>query len=403
MAMTLSLLSILYFVAFSHALMITVVLFLRSSYGAPGRLLGLITALLAYKLFEGGAWYSGLYQTIPHALGLIPNMVLILGPVFYGYVRRMTGQEPFDLRTWALHMLPFLGLWLYGSSMILLPAETKIALWSGMSSAEEHQIVAPVMMAQLLAIKGILTTYLVLSWRSLSRFSERIDQLRADNSRDILTQLRFLALSFILLEAVWVSMFLAQQIFAVGTLFQVSQVWLLFTALIILAIGYRGLQKPNFLLTQEECSLAATPQQSGGLDNEGLAEVGDLNVKYLYSALPQSAAGEIAELIENAMDQDKLYLDERRTLTKLSRAIDIKSHTLSQVINQHMHTNFYRLVNGYRVQHALALIDEPGAHFSLERIAIESGFSNRVTFNKAFKAHVSCTASAYRKRARQAS
>lgn len=119
-------------------------------------------------------------------------------------------------------------------------------------------------------------------------------------------------------------------------------------------------------------------------------------MKYLHSALPQSAAEEVAELIDRALLEKQLYLDEKLTLTRLASRVDIKAHTVSQVINQHMGTNFYRLVNRYRVQHAVGLIEDPTCHLSLERIAIESGFSNRVTFNKAFKEEQGCTARDYR-------
>ena len=226
--------------------MITIVLWRRSNPDAPGRLLAVITALLAYELFEGGAFYSGLVLHIPHAINWLPYMVLFLGPVFYGYVRRMTGQTPFTARMWALHLLPAIATWLYYSPRLFRSAELKIAGWSSVVSTGDPHIVALPMMLQLLVAKALLTTYLVLSWRSLGHFSKAIDQLRADNSRDILSQLRFLALSFILLETVWVSLFLAQQFLAVGTLSQVSQIWLLFVAMVVLAIGYFGLQKPNF-------------------------------------------------------------------------------------------------------------------------------------------------------------
>ena len=101
-------------------------------------------------------------------------------------------------------------------------------------------------------------------------------------------------------------------------------------------------------------------------------------------------------MIEKALLEDELYLDEKLTLTGLASRIAIKSHTVSQVINQHMGTNFYKLVNRYRVHHASALIEDPSCHWPLERIAIESGFGNRVTFNKAFKEEYGCTAREYR-------
>lgn len=61
--------------------------------------------------------------------------------------------------------------------------------------------------------------------------------------------------------------------------------------------------------------------------------------------------------------------------------------------------------NGFLIEHqnkiyAVTLIDDDTVNWPLERIALESGFSNRVTFVKAFKDVMSCTPSAYKKQNR---
>lgn len=127
----------------------------------------------------------------------------------------------------------------------------------------------------------------------------------------------------------------------------------------------------------------------------------DNKVKYLHSALPDSTLNVLAEELESKLKQQQLYLDDKLSLTELAKATEIRSHTLSQVINQSMNTNFYKLINSYRVQHAVMLIDNTELHWPLERIALESGFSNRVTFVKAFKEVMQCTPSAYKKQNKQ--
>lgn len=389
-----TLLGVLYFAAATHALMITLVLANKTRGRGPGVLLAVITGLMGYKLFEGGMLHSGFYASAPHLLDLLPGMVLILGPVFYAYVRRMTGHAPYPARLWAVQLLPAAAIWIINARHVFQPAAGKIAMWEAVLSPAT-QTLAPWVIAQLVAIKLFLLAYLVLSWRMLGNYAARIDTLRADDSRTLLAQMRFLAISLLALEAVWVGLFLAQQGLGLGTLSHVSNAWLLFMAAIILTMGYRGMQDADFLLTPEERSLAETPQAGPAPQ--------DAKVKYLHSALPESASQEIAELIETRLREHQDYLDERLTLTKLAANIGMKSHTVSQVINQYMGSNFYKLVNAHRVQHAIDMIDAPGQHFPLERIAIESGFSNRVTFNKAFKASLDMTPSQYRTRQKHAS
>lgn len=91
----------------------------------------------------------------------------------------------------------------------------------------------------ILAIKTHLSIYLYLSWQHIKTFETVCNTLRADNSAAVLKQLKFLVVSLFALELAWVGL----QFFAVGTLALVSDVWLLFVALIVLAIGYVALQK----------------------------------------------------------------------------------------------------------------------------------------------------------------
>ena len=392
--MTSSLLPIVYFAAFSHALFLAVSLFRKSAAEAPGRLLAVVIALLAYKLFEGGVIHAGLYPVIPHAVDLMPMMVLFLGPVFFQYVRRMTGQLPWDLKQWGLNLLPGVAVWLYFAPPLFRSAEAKVAAAQAARASTEEFVMPMGTIALLLAVKLHLASYLYASWRELDRFAATIDDLRADDSGSVLRQIRLLAAALILLETVWIVLFVAKQFFGQGALDHVGQVWLLFVAGIVMAMGYLGLHVSRFLVSREERSLAETR-----LNIPVAISVDEPDtVKYLHSALPESAAGEMAEMIDHALLEDQLYLDEKLTLTRLAARIDLKAHTVSQVINQYMGTNFYKLVNRYRVQHASALIEDPSCHLSLERIAMESGFSNRVTFNKAFKEEHGCTARDYRAR-----
>lgn len=394
-------LSVIYFIAFSHAVMLAIALWTRSNKGQPGRLLALVLAVLGYKLFEGGASFSGLYHYIPHALDLMPAMVMVLGPLFYGYIRHTTGQKKITPLGWLLHLTPWLVFWLsFNTPFVFRAGNEKIAMWNHIIAAKGQYSILPLeIVLRILAIKIHLTIYLILSCISLHIFTKTTQNLRSDNSSNVVSQLRFLAAAFILLEALWVSLFIAHQYFGVGTLSQVSQVWLLFIGVIVIAMGFTGLQKPDMMFTPEERSVAScsasvqiVAQDSNDSDN----------VKYIHSLLPESAADDIAQQIESVLEQKQLYLNDKLTLTELSKALDIKSHTVSQVINQRMQTNFYKLVNSFRIQHAIGLLENPETNWPIERIALESGFSNRVTFNKAFKDKMDCTASEFKRRRKAA-
>ncbi|WP_286232962.1 helix-turn-helix domain-containing protein [Thalassotalea sediminis] len=403
--MNITVLSVIYFVAFSHALMIAIVLWQRSAPRNAGRMLAGVMLILAYKLFEGGATYSGFYRYIPHLLDLMPGMVLLLGPVFYGYVRKMSGLPSFTWGQWLLHFAPWLILWLlFNSANVFRSAELKIAMWDNViASDSKYQANYPLPVVLLLiGIKLHLTTYLALATMRLQKFSRTLYNLRSDNSGEIIIQLKGLVIAFILLEALWVSLFIAQQYYSAITLGQVSQSWLLFISIIVLAMGFVGLKQPSIIFTKEEQQISNISEETSQNKQVGIQDNDGNQVKYIHSALPDSTASEIAKQIKTVLTSQQLYLNEKLALTDLAQVLEIKSHTISQVINQYMKTNFYKLVNGFRVQHAADLLEDTKLAWPIERIALESGFSNRVTFNKAFKEQMNCTASHYKKQFKQA-
>jgi len=395
--MSQTVLGIIYFVAFSHALMLAISLWKKASNSnsVTTKWLSIVCFIVCYKLFEGGALYLGLYTHLAHLMDLLPGEVLLIGPLVFVYISVMVGEEKPKPLSLALHFIPAISLWFYNAPSVFQSFDAKINMWQFVLAQTEPRILPLKFVFLFLAIKTHLSIYLYLSWQHIKTFENVCNTLRADNSAAVLKQLKFLVVSLFALELLWVGLFIAQQFFAVGTLALVSDVWLLFVALIVLAIGYVALQKTDLLLNKEEHALI---QQNVTLQNEESS-----NIKYFHSALSEEQSNLLAKHLEQQIKSKQLFLNDKFTLTMLAHETDIKAHTLSQVINQSMNTNFYKLINGYRIQHATSLIEDSTLHWPLERIAFESGFANRVTFSKAFKEIMGQTASEYKKQMRQVS
>lgn len=392
-----SFLGIIYFIALSHGLMLTVALFRKSKPGSPSKWLAVIACIICYKLYEGALLYTGLYKHLSHTMSLIPYMVLIVGPLIWIYVRQVTGKAKLPILLFAANFIPAAAIWLYNSPSVFRSAEQKVAMWNYVLGSTGGEL-PTFYIVLLLSIKVHLGVYLFLSWRLISNLKSVAANSRADNSKDILANMQFMVIAFFILELIWVSLFAGQQLFGLGTLNSVGDIWLMFVAFMVLSIGYIGLQQPDLVFTPEECKLAEQQKQS---ENESGKD--ESNVKYLHSALPESTSELLSKELEQQIQEQQLYLNDKLTLTELAKATNIKAHTLSQIINQSMQSNFYKLINSYRVQHAVDLIEDNTVTWSLERIAFESGFSNRVTFNKAFKEVMDCTPSAFKKKLTQAS
>lgn len=397
--MQLSLLSLIYLITCSHAVMLAVALWHQTKKGHSGRLLSIVLAILAYKLFEGGVFYSNLYEFVPHAYDLLPGAVLWIGPIFYGYVRVISGKPGFSWLQWLLHFIPGSLILIRNLPYVLIPAEQKIAAISRFHEFEGVFKVPLVGILLLIAIKIHLAIYLWLSWTNLQRLESTAKNLRSDHSVLTISKLKVFCQALCALEATWVALFLMQQLGGIQALNIFSEVWLLFIAVIVLTWGYCGLKQPNISFSSLELSLvsAAEPAQQPAEIHPDNRDV--KTQKQAASTIDDSTAAEVKALLERLMHEQQLYLDDKLTLSSLAEALQIKPHLLSGVINQNMQTSFYKLVNKYRVEHAMGLLKDDSNKWSIERVALESGFGNRVTFNKSFKEITGTTASAYKKSA----
>ncbi len=370
-----SLLSLIYLFAFSNGVLLVAALWRKES--SPAMLLALLL-VMSYKLFEGAIYYGDYYKVLPHLYDLLPGAALIIGPLFYFYVLGIVNNKPMPKWKMVLHFMPIALLWCVNLPAVLQSGDVKIAQITAYKAVTEPAVLPIQIIVLLVILKCHLGAYLYGAWQQLSKLGVIAQQSRSDLALNTVTQLKKLCAALIALEALWVSLFLLQQLSIIDALHSVAQVWLLFMAVIVLAMGYTGLQQSNLMFSQDDSLFVAKPTKND-------------------SELDIQTAQQIQQLIEVALAEKKLYLQDGLTLTQLANAIDLKPHLVSYVLNQHMTTNFYQLINLNRVNYAKNLLADLSLNWSVERIGLESGFSNRVSFNNAFKSITNTTPAAYRK------
>ncbi len=118
------------------------------------------------------------------------------------------------------------------------------------------------------------------------------------------------------------------------------------------------------------------------------------------SQLSDKEIERITTLITAALVDKKLYLSPTLRLSDLADVVGVKSYVLSEVINRGLKTNFFELVNRYRLDHSRKLFTDPAAqHMNLLGIAMDSGFNSKSTFNDTFRKKFGVTPSEYRSKA----
>lgn len=142
-------------------------------------------------------------------------------------------------------------------------------------------------------------------------------------------------------------------------------------ATLVFMIGYLLYRQPNFLIS--------------------------LSRKYLHSGIAQKELEKISNKITKALQEQQLYLNSKLNLKQLAQTIDEKPHHLSQTFSLYFKESFNDHINRYRVEHAKALLRSPDFHnFTIEAMALDSGFNNKVTFSKSFRKFSGMKPSEYR-------
>ena len=120
--------------------------------------------------------------------------------------------------------------------------------------------------------------------------------------------------------------------------------------------------------------------------------------KYRTSPLTEQGIATYIQKIKDLLEQDKPFLNPKLKISDLAFMMQLPSHQLSQVLNEGLNTNFYDLINQYRVEEIKKRLGNPRYHhYSILAIALDCGFNNKTTFNRVFKKYTGKTPSRFLK------
>jgi AraC-like DNA-binding protein len=160
------------------------------------------------------------------------------------------------------------------------------------------------------------------------------------------------------------------------------------TSFFIFAFSFCAIKQPLIFKERPGQPAAATSR-----DAEGLIEK-----KYLKSGLKESDAQKYLTLLEECMRAEKLYRDPDLTILDVASKLSIPKHYITQIINEKTNKNFYQYINEYRINEVKRKIaDKKFSGHSILRIAFDSGFNSKSSFNTVFKKMTNRTPSEYKK------
>lgn len=117
------------------------------------------------------------------------------------------------------------------------------------------------------------------------------------------------------------------------------------------------------------------------------------------TVLPAGLIQQAITALENAMQQDKLYLNPALSVDVVAKHVQLPPKTISAVLNQHINKSFNEYINGYRINEFKERVLQPDTdNFTIAGIAQDCGFNSQATFQRSFKQVTGLSPSEYRKR-----
>ncbi len=103
----------------------------------------------------------------------------------------------------------------------------------------------------------------------------------------------------------------------------------------------------------------------------------------------------LIEQLQTYMTNEKPYTNPKLKLKDIADYLEVSTHHLSQLLNEHLGKSFATFVNEYRIEEAKRLI-ESNTKYSFDGIGKESGFNSKSTFYTVFKTIVGLTPAKYK-------
>jgi AraC-like DNA-binding protein len=330
-----------------------------------------VIASLTLSVFCQLIFDSRQYHAFPHIAVIMSGVLFLIGPLLYLYVRRVMYGNPLTVLS-GLNLLPFIINTVFLLSIILpLSAD---GLNQGLDESYESRAGT----AGISLYTWIKLLHLVLyGWLIILLIYRHERQLKNNLSNIDLVRLRwvkFMLYGYMLLIMIPVTKILSD--YFLWFEFENADIAAtLYVAFWIFAISYFWMQEPVVFSRVPDLAQEA---------------------RYSSSALTEEKSLDLLTRLQNIMKEKKPFLNPSLTLSDLAMQLSARPHYLSQVINERLGLCFFDFVNQYRVEEFKRLFHNKSMQsFTILAIAFETGFNNKVSFNKAFKKFTGLTPSGY--------
>jgi AraC-like DNA-binding protein len=305
------------------------------------------------------------------------SLYLLIGPIFYFYVRTVSGFRHQAMFV-GLHLLPFfMCVLVFANAGLFYPFTKEQSTSSGLFISIFQSMPLKLFSLSLYFVMSYLS--IIGDWLLDSYVKKWIQYLFIFFGLFILANIVYYGCTFWEgFNREWdygISAWMAAGIIGVATMGFLESKYLSFQH----PIGNPSQQN----LHQNE----KIHQMAGNAENNQATEV----KKYKTSPLTSTVSNSIKLKLDRFMSEQRLYQREDLRLQDIADLLGLHRNQVSQVINENYNLNFFEWVNRYRINHAADMLAVPNCPFTISQVGFESGFNNKVTFYKTFRQYFQCT------------
>ena len=364
MSWDIDLFSLLVLLGACQGLILSFILFFSKKEDSPGKnYLGFFILILTYNGFETFNWSSGLNDSTL-LFGLLPFVLIFgLGPALYLYVYKLTHTKEKLPKSVFWHFTP-----IFIQLFIRIGLLTSLVLWMNnieffsLSPAELENWYAK--LSEPVSVVAF-WIYLLISCNLFLNFKKENQANGSPVSilekRAITKSLAYFLSAIIILAILWaLTIFFPRWIIAGDNQYYFIEIFLV---VLVYWVAFSGYRRVRFIYVESPRSIPV-----------------------IQSRLSNHEMRRIAQLIQNAMEFDRLFLDAELTVGKLAVHLNMNPKDISCVLNQQLQKGFNDFVNEYRVLEVKAqLLNPQKKHLTIAGIALDAGFNSQATFGRAFK------------------
>jgi AraC-like DNA-binding protein len=311
--------------------------------------------LLSFKilLHTLGLWNQPFWRYFPLGIDLL------IQPLFYFYTIFLTQKNAQFYRKYLWHFLPAFLFFIHSMVVYFYTQKTDNIATKNLYAEQFYYNFIKQIEDILSIISGII--YWFLSFQRIKSYKKWLDDATSNVSYPNYNWVRILVALGVLVVILMVNI-LSEIFFDLGSnAFFKWQFFYYYLAVLVYYLGFVGYQQKDF-----EVELTIEKRTSISLDEQQIESV--------------------KTKLEQAIYQDKIYLDADLSLASLSQKIGVSEPLISVVINTVYHKNFRNFINEHRVEEVKRMLgDSQNKHLSILGIALESGFNSEASFYRIFK------------------